>query len=578
MKAYVADFETNTLTPDEETKYLNKELKPHQLKTSVWGYGLTAVGETKKITIGNSIDHFFKSVQKLGNVDIYFHNLKFDGHFILSWLLENGYTYDGTRKKDKSFTVLISDLNIFYSIEVTERIQGKRRYGYKFLDSYKKLPYSVDRIAKAFNLDFKKLEVEDGFYSKQRGQYHFLTYQEIEYIKNDVRVISQALQILFNQNMERMTAGSDALYNYRRSIGKAWDTWFPTLEKQVDDDIKLSYRGGVAMVKEDIRGLDIGVGKSYDINSMYPSIMYFEKLPYGYPLYYFGEYKQYEDYDLYIQELKCEFKLKEGMLPTIQIKGQTGRYSPTEYLTESKGLTTLHLTSVDLDLFLDHYDVSYLEYTGGYMFRSQTDMFKDYIDYWGEIKETTTGAMRELAKLMLNSLYGKFGTKTDIQGKIPYLDDNGLIQMELGTPEVIKPVYSAVASFITSYGRSNLIRTAQLNYDRFCYCDTDSIHLQDTETPIGMEFHPTHLGKWDDEGTFSRARFLGAKCYVEDFIDRGLKVTCAGMTKKQHSQVTFENFKEGLIVTGKLAPRVVKGGVVLVETNYQVKVRGWGRF
>ena len=575
---YVADFETHTLTTDEEKKYLNKELTLKDLKTSVWGWGLLKVGETENVRLGSSIETFFNEIRKLGKANIYFHNLKFDGHFILSYLLNSGYVYDETRKKDKSFSVLISDLNVFYSIEVIERVQGKRKYGYKFLDSFKKLPYSVDRIAKAFDLDFNKVEVDNSFYTKKRDENHFLTDTEIEYIKNDVRVTSLALDILFKQSMDRMTAGSDALNNYKHSIGGSWDVWFPRLEKEVDDDIKLSYRGGVAMVKEEIRGQDIGIGKSYDINSMYPSIMYFEKLPYGYPLFFFGEYEQYQDYDLYIQELECEFKLKKNHLPTLQIKGQTGRYSPTEYLSESKGLTTLHLTSIDLKLFLEHYEVTNLTYRGGYMFQSQTNMFKDYIDHWNNIKETSTGAMRELAKLMLNSLYGKFGTKTDIQGKIPFLDENNIVKMNLGDPEIINPVYSAVATFITSYGRDRLIRTAQLNYDRFCYCDTDSIHLTGEEKPLGMEFHPTHLGKWDDDGTFTRARFLGAKCYIEDFIKEGLKVVCAGMTREQHKQVTYENFKEGLVVSGKLAPRVVKGGVVLVNVNYQVKVRGWGRY
>lgn len=571
---YVADFETNTLTSDEELAYFNNQIKLHDLNTFVWGYGLVEVGDTKNITIGNSIEHFFKTIKNLNNPTIYFHNLKFDGHFILSYLLHNNYKYDPDLKRNKTFKVLISDMNLFYSIEVC--VNKNKKHVIKFLDSFKKLPYSADHIAKAFNLEYNKLEVSKNFYSKQRKPNSMLSNLEVEYIKNDVRIISQALQILFNEDMKRMTAGSDALYNYRKTIGdKKWDIYFPRLEKDVDDDIKLSYKGGVAMVKETIRNKDIGYGKSYDINSMYPSIMYHEKLPYGHPIYYFGKYEKFKDYDLFIQELECEFKVKDNHLPTMQIKGQTGKYSPTEYISESKGLTTLHLTSVDLELFLEHYDVYNVNYIGGYMFKSQKGMFKDYIDYWTHIKETSTGAMRELSKLMLNSLYGKFGTKTDIRGKIPVLNEYGIVKMELDKPEIIKPVYTAVASFITSYGRSNLLRTAQLNYDNFCYCDTDSIHLKGLDKPKGIKLHPTKLGYWDDEGTFKRARFIGAKCYIEDFIESGLKVVCAGMTKEQHKQVTFENFKEGLIVTGKLAPRVVKGGVVLVETNYQVKVRGW---
>ena len=576
---YVADFETNTLTDEQEYLYKQGRLNLKDFKTHVWGWGLVKRGnhEDKDITVGGSIDEFMKEAMRIRNPKIYFHNLKFDGHFILSWLLKNGYTHTTKRKHlpDHSFRTLINDMGVFYSIEV---IMFKKNGAYRkitFLDSMKKLPFSVDRIGKAFDIEYNKIEVEQSFYKIQRPEGHVLTKKEIEYIKNDIRVVSLALQILAEQNMTKMTIGSDALNTYKLMLGEqAFKKYFPVLEKQVDDDIKLAYRGGVSMVKESIRGKDIGVGKTFDVNSMYPYVMRYKPMPHSMPLFYKGKYKPYQNYDLYIQEIVCEFKIKEGYLPTIQIKGQPAKYSPREYLTESKGRTTLHLTNIDLKMFLEHYDVKDIEYTKGYMFRSSTDLFSEYIDYWVEVKETSTGAMRELAKLMLNSLYGKFGTKTTVSNKHPELDENGIVKLPVGSTEEIDSVYSAVATFTTSYGRELLLRTAQANYDRFCYCDTDSIHVTGTELPELIEIHKTKLGKWDDEGTFKRARFLGAKCYVEDF-DFGLKVTCAGMTKAQHSQVTYDNFKEGLVVSGKLQPKVVNGGVVLVETDYAVKVRGF---
>lgn len=581
----VADFETNTLSEKEEQLYREGKLKAKDLKTNVWGWGMVEVGKVKDedILIGNSLDSFMKTVLSLANENpkIYFHNLKFDGHFIISWLLNNGYKMVEDRKHatHNSFHTLISDNGLFYSINVVVKRYKSKRIQIQFLDSMKKLPFSVDRIAKAFHLDFKKVEVDESFYTKYRDENHELTQLEIEYIQNDIRVISQALQILFHQGMEKMTIGSDALYNYKLSIGgeKYFRSIFPVLSHDEDDDIKYAYRGGVTMVKEEVRSKDIGVGKTYDINSMYPYIMRYKKLPYDKPIFYKGKYVENEEYDLYIQQFKCEFKLKEGYLPTIQIKDRIGVYSPREYIRESKGLTTLHLTNVDLDLFFEHYDVWNIEWDCGYMFKSSNKYFINYIDHWTEVKENSTGAMRELAKLMLNSLYGKFGTKTVVQGKHPYLNEHGIVKMKLGESERIDPVYSAVAVFTTSYGRDIILRTAQANYDRFLYCDTDSIHVLGTETPKMVKLHPTKLGYWDDEGTFTRARFLGAKCYIEDFEESGLKVTCAGMTKDQHKQVTYDNFHFGLVVKGKLQPKIVKGGVVLVNTDYEVKVRGFIR-
>ena len=581
MSYYVADFETNTLTLQQEKLLLDGVKKAKDFKTHAWGWGITEMGNVsdKDIFIDNSIHKFMSFVFRIpDNPKIYFHNLKFDGHFIISWLLNNGFKnyQDRFHIPPKTFSTLISDMGQFYSITVTLGRKRGRYHKVTFIDSLKKLPFSVDRIAKAFNLDFKKLDVPDEFYRLQRTENHVLSPLEIEYIKGDIRVISQALHIQHTQNMTAMTVGSDALADYKRRIGDGvFKSRFPVLEKDVDDDIKLAYRGGVSMVKESVRNKDVGLGKTYDINSMYPAIMRYKHLPMGKPLFFNGKYQPYEDYNLYIQEIVCEFKLKPEHLPTIQIKNMVGIYSPREYLTESKRPTRMHLTNIDLKLFFEHYDVYNIEWVSGYMFKSRNDMFNEYIDHWTEIKETTVGAMRELAKLHLNSLYGKFGTRTDMQGKVPELNEYGIVKMKLGEPEVIEPIYSAVAVFVTSYGREQLLRTAQMNYDIFCYCDTDSIHVLGTETPKGVELHKTKLGLWDDEGTFTRARFIGAKCYIEDFIISGLKVTCAGMTREQHSQVTFDNFKEGLIVTGKLQPKIVKGGVVLVSTDYQVKVRGF---
>lgn len=52
-------------------------------------------------------------------------------------------------------------------------------------------------------------------------------------------------------------------------------------------------------------------------------------------------------------------------------------------------------------------------------------IFKEYIDKWITVKNEATlsgnKGQRTLAKLMLNSLYGKFATSMDLQNKIPYL-------------------------------------------------------------------------------------------------------------------------------------------------------------
>lgn len=585
----VADFETTTLTEKEESDLRNKKVTVENLKTRVWAWGITEIGRTKdeQIIVGTKIEDFMSFVSKLeNNSKIYFHNLKFDGHFILSYLLKNNFTMVEKREHaiENSFYTMISDTGLFYSITVVyKRYQrNNRMQKITFYDSLKKLPYTIERIGKAFNLDYQKVDVDENFYRKQRDEDYQLTDFDIKYLKADIKVLSQAMKILEDQDMKKMTTASNALEFFKNSIGgeKQFRNYFPKLENDIDNDIKLAYKGGVTMVKEELRSKTIKDGMVFDVNSMYPYIMKTQLMPYDTPLFYHGQYKENKEYPLYIQEMKCEFKLKENHLPTLQIKRQILLYKPSEYLTESNGLTTLQLTNVDLDLFFKHYHVTNIEYVCGYMFKGIHGIFDNYIDYWGSVKESSTGAMRELAKLMLNSLYGKFGTKTNIQSKNAFLENN-IVKLKPSEIEIIDPIYSAIAVYTTAYGRSLLLTTAQDNYERFIYCDTDSIHVQGLE-PLKIDIDPNRLGAWDHEGTFYRAKFLGAKCYIEDFKEikeinqkEQLKIVCAGMSKNQHDQVTFENFEIGLITHGKLQPKIIDGGVVLVNVDYEVKIRGF---
>ena len=242
------------------------------------------------------------------------------------------------------------------------------------------------------------------------------------------------------------------------------------------------------------------------------------------------------------------------------------------------------LTSVDLALLLDHYDVSSLRYINGFKFKGVKGLFKDYIDYWMHIKETTKGAERQLAKLMLNSLYGKFATNPNAETKFSIIDSDGVVRQFINNEENRKkfnitdvkpdelrsPVYTAMGAFITAYARNKTIRSAQAVYDRFIYADTDSLHLTGTDIPEGLEVHPSKLGAWKHEGTFTDSKYIRAKTYMET-IDDVDKVTCAGMPDNVKEKVTYDNFKSGSTFDGKLMPRRCVGGVVLVETTFTIK-------
>lgn len=551
MKRYVADFETTTNEND----------------CHVWAYGTCEVGNIDNTTIGQTIDDFMKWCSTENKI-VYFHNLKFDGEFIIHWLFNNGFKYS-KEKQEKTFSCVVSSMGQFYIIEVIFKTGNKKQEKVIFYDSLKKLPFPVRKIAEDFNLPIQKLEID---YNEERNDDHILTEQEIEYVLHDVKIVAMALQIQIEQNLTKITNGSDALNDFKRTISKKqFEINFPILDIQTDKDIRQAYRGGFTYVNPKFQNKDIKNGIVFDVNSLYPSVMYDKPLPYGLPLFFNGQYEHDEMYPLFIQNFTCDFKVKKDYIPTIQLKNNLS-YIPNEYITESKEQVNLVLTSVDLELFFEHYDVWNIEYINGWKFKQCVGIFKPYIDKWGKVKKENKGAIRQLAKLMLNSLYGKFGTNPDVTGKIPYLDDENVVKWKLGEKEMRDPIYIPMGVFITAWARHKTISTAQLCFDRFIYADTDSLHLVGTDIPKAIEhiIDDKELGYWAHESTFTRARFIRQKTYIEEIAGK-IDVKCAGMPDTIKSRVTWDNFHKGFKSGGKLLPKRVKGGIILKDTEFTLK-------
>ncbi len=473
-----------------------------------------------------------------------------------------------------------------------ERNKGKRSVTIQ--DSLKVLPFSVEKVAKAFNLPIDKLSID---YELARPLGYDPTPEEITYLKHDCQIVGDALKQLYDAGMTRMTAASNSLHAFRDTIDKkAFRKLFPILK--CDADIRQSYRGGYTYCSPRFKNQIVGPGMVFDVNSLYPSRMRYCKLPYGEPKKYKGKYQEDPIYNLYVQFIRCQFKLKKNHVPTIQIK-KSFRFAEHEYVEDSLDEEViLCLTNVDLDLFLRHYDVFNLEYLYGYKFMSSDKLFAEFIDHWMQIKidaeQSKNEGMRTLAKLIMNSLYGKWAVSPDVSSAVPYFDEEeGVVKYQMTPTEEREPLYIPAASFITAYARETTINAVQANYDRFCYCDTDSIHILGLQLPRGIQVDRTKLGAWKHEFTFNRAKFLRAKCYMEYGFDpakpqeKHSKVTVAGMSDKIHKYVTLQNFELGKKFSSEeegdhvirinpedsnLRPMRVPGGIVLVRKDFTLQI------
>lgn len=557
-KCYTADFET-TVDMDD---------------CRVWAAATCEIGNIDNIERGTDIEWFMDWCGEHAPCNLYFHNLAFDGAFIMDWLERHDWVWVDERSKvaERTYTTVISDANQVYCIDLYFRKSAH----VKIMDSLKIVPLSIKQMAKAYKLPILKGEID---YEAPRPVGHQLTEEETKYLDHDVMIAAMVMEKFLSEGLTKMTAGSNALTNYQGMNGgkKGFRKWFPLLDEEQDTFIRKAYRGGFTWVNPRFQGQRIGDGIVFDVNSLYPSVMNScagERLPYGKPVWVDGKPKPSDVYDLWVAEVTCSFRLKEDHIPCIQLKGNF-RFKQTEYLTKSDGDVTFTVTSVDWELITQQYHIYNLRWHGAYQFKSVSFMFKSYIDRWVTVKNQSTidgnAGMRQIAKLMLNSLYGKFATRTTVYSRRPMLVNDVLRYVDL-PPQKRDPVYLPVGVFVTAWARKKTITAAQSVYDRFIYADTDSIHLVGTELPDCIEIDDVKLGAWKHESTFWQAKFLRAKCYIE--YQEGKEeptVHVAGMPYNCHKFVDIDNFDFGAEYDGKLYTHRVQGGIVLKEDKMQIR-------
>jgi len=648
---FVGDFETTVFEKQESTE--------------VWASACVEL-YTDDVQVFHSIDELFTYLINIdGNICIYFHNLKFDGAFWLSYLIrdleytqafynlpnENEIITDTSKikqipskeMKNNSFNYLISNMGQWYKITI--KTNNKI---IEICDSLKLLPFSVKRIGESFGTKHKKLDIE---YTGFRYAGCTITDEEQEYIKNDVLVVKEAIEIMFNDGHDKLTIGSCCLSEFKSIIGRCeFKEKFPDIfgislnskeygSENAGEYIRKSYRGGWCYLVEGKANKVYNKGLTADVNSLYPSMMSSEsgnRYPVGLPNFWKGNFIPKQamfDHTFYFIRIRTRFYLKEGMLPTLQIKGNM-LYPPREMLRTSdiydsekgkyysfyiengeikEAIAELTLTQMDFELLKKHYELVDLEILDGCWFYTEPDIFDEYIDKYKKIKLTTKGAKKEEAKLFLNNLYGKMASSTNSSFKIAYLKED----QSLGYYTVVqfnkKAGYIPIGSAITSYARNFTIKAAQENFygdDKpgFIYADTDSIHCDlDVDQVKGIDIHDKNFCCWKIESYWDEGYFVRPKTYIEHVthvdgkeVDNFYSVTCAGMPDRckklflrsmqgdlydpdqdkdaSKDEIKFlskkrniKDFNIGLEVPGKLLPKNIKGGIVLKETTYKMR-------
>lgn len=595
--SYAADLET---TDDEETGGVR-----------IWSWQVATIHTSEQYPRtgywGTTWDEFFEFIgahDNAGSLDLWFFNLRFDGEFILDELFRRGYELcrpdsEDVRKKAAPppghFKTLISN-GSWYRFEFTTP-DGVR---VSVTDAAKKYPgQTLKSLAVANGLEEGKGEID---YDKYRPVGYMPNLLEVDYIRRDVWILGQVLEHSFDAGLKRMTAAGDAKHQFftilKSSVAQKAieDKVRAPLSPVEDRAVRRAYRGGWTYAHPDKTGYHVGPGRVYDVNSLYPSVMY----DHVYPIAAFvrdgtaiqsKERRQWltsdgdlanavsvfsrrsDDY-LFIGQFRVKADLRSGGVACFGSK--PGMYAAAVYSSHLDDL--FWLTSVDLRLMMDMYEGSFEPVRMMVYSNLRRDLFNEYIDHWMAEKEAATvegnKPRRQIAKLMLNSLYGKFGASATTLSNIPRFID-GALNLSEKVEDSGSPMFLPIAAFVTAYARDVTVRAAAACGDRFCYADTDSIHVVGDYPVPGLDVHETRLGAWKHESSFTDAVFCRAKQYCELSPEGELDVKVAGMPREMKSYVRMDDFITGRrFDDGKLRPTHVRGGVRLVPTGFDLKPAG----
>lgn len=665
MKYYVADFET-----------VVEDIPELQTETEVWGFALTQMFDnTEDVIVGNDIEQLFKILSKTkDHKTVYYHNIKFDGSFILDYLTRyEGFEpaledltpdeQDKDLKKfkfkkadeieNKQLIYTITDDGIWYT--VTVKYNGVL---IDFKDSLKLLPYSVKQLAKDFDTKRKKLSID---YKGHKHKGELITTEEREYIANDVLVVKEALEkfitIMDYRKKPPLTIGQACMREFKKQFTKEeYDDYFPNLAEikidpsygceDADTYIRRSYMGGWCCVNETYScRLNPGT-KVLDVNSLYPFSMHSKSgnyYPIGLPTFFKGieGLKQVQKHCYYFVRFKARFKLKRGCFPFIQLKYDENYRANENLITSSRDrygnidnnlYPEMTLSKTTFEMFIRCYEVKDLLILDGCWFYTEIGIFDSYINRFIEMKnegaKQGNKALKQTGKLLCNNLYGKMGTSPENSFKVAIeKEEDEPLYYDTLKGENKAPVAVQVASACTSYARRYTLLGALNNREFWRYTDTDSCHFVKPENmsdeqwrnwkPEGMKIDNLELGSWKIESEAEHSIFIRSKTYMEFTEDKEdpsksyYDIKCGGLPDRSKDlfraslmgitpnaigeltisdgketkvymldkdefefcmkKRTYKDFKQGLSIPGKLLPKVIKGGTVLVNDCFTIK-------
>jgi len=284
---------------------------------------------------------------------------------------------------------------------------------------------------------------------------------------------------------------------------------FPQYPDSLEEKFKMSYRGGRTEVIK--RGSNDVKVYYYDINSLYPFVMYVNRFPYNYNNGN-GRFVKKSSVDLDYEGIVRALISIEHKLPPLGIKKVLeDKY---ERLVFPEGKILSWFTYPELR-YIEENDYGKVEKVyEAFEFRVWCYPFREFVkDLYGyRLKHKEDKFAYKFYKMIMNSLYGKFGEYKN--GELVLLTSEGIQKIKNENMNKFRKYHNVVwASYITAYGRLELHkRFKQAGFNTIYYCDTDSL-ITSSVLETGENLGELKLEGWAEP---YRATFIRSKFYIFD--------------------------------------------------------------
>nr|QWO71398.1 DNA polymerase [Termitomyces sp. T32] len=582
----ISDF----LTLDLETRTIDGIMTPY----SVSIYDGEAI-MSFYLSDFKSTDEMLKSAivsimtPKYQNYRVYVHNFShFDGIFLLRILSE--LTEFNIKPVIREGRII----NLKFSFSIFNN-----KYKLHFRDSYLLLPFSLRKLALNFEVAAKGIfpykfvnnknlsldytgeipgyEYFDNLSLQDYNQYcesfnkksWNLREETIKYCNQDVVTLylvlvkfQKKIFALFRVNIIKYpTLASLSLAIYRSQY--LGDFKIPLIDGNLFTDIKKGYSGGSVDVYKPFSDKGEKIYR-YDVNSLYPFVMRKEYMPVGNPIFFEGDISlisRGSGYDLDTNPFGF-FEVEVTAPKSLRIPLLQTRIRSEDGIRTVSPLGTWKGTYFSEEIYNAIKFGYKFKIIRGYLFEKQK-IFSGFVDFIYDLKVKSKRGTPDylISKLLLNSLYGRFGMNPEMEHHVIISEDdtskiikaktvtsitnlnNGkeLISFfdphdwDLENDKKSLNISVPIAAAVTSSARVHMSQFKTLKDIELFYTDTDSI---DINRPLPSKYIGEELGLMKLEHIFNEAIFLAPKVYggVTDTYEyvkiKGLK-----------NPITFEEMK-----------------------------------